>query len=55
MGIVRLRRCLEPSITYGVEVLLHSAGQRQRVKLYWMKTSEAWPDDSWLETKLDLL
>jgi hypothetical protein len=20
-------------------------------KLYWMKTSEAWPDDSWVETQ----
>ncbi len=22
----------------------------QRVKLYWMRTSEAWPDDAWLES-----
>jgi hypothetical protein len=22
------------------------------VKLYWMKTSEAWPDDNWLESDL---
>jgi len=24
----------------------------RKVKLYWMKTSEAWPDDIWLESQL---
>jgi hypothetical protein len=24
----------------------------RKVKLYWMKTSEAWPGDSWLESQL---
>jgi hypothetical protein len=29
---------------------LHRPALRaQRVKLYWMRTSEAWPDDAWLE------